>query len=617
MTAMRQALAFADLSRDRTRLSAPAGFAEGPPILEPTPTRSSAVRFRVGGFATLTDALEYAARGETGLNFYSGRGQLIETLTYARLRDRAEALARRLLGLGLDRGDRVAIAAETSADFLAFFFGCQYAGLIPVPLPLPTGLGARQGYVQQLRRQIGGAGAKVAIGSEDIVGYLRAAAEHLGLRHVGSSDYFAGLPESSGGLEPLGADDLSYLQYSSGSTRFPLGVAVTMRSLMSNVDHNARHGLVVRREDRSASWLPLYHDMGLVGFIVTPLITQSSVDLLPSQDFARRPLVWLDIISRNRGTVSYSPSFGYEICVRRAGRVGDPSLDLSAWRAAGIGGDMIRPEVLERFARTFAPQGFRRSAFVASYGLAENTLAVSFAPLGRGIEVDWVDRRQLADGKIAVPVAPDQAGASDVRALALCGRPLPSHHAEVRDEYGRPLPDRRVGRIFIKGPSLMAGYFDQPEATRQVIGPDGWLDTGDMGYTIDGALVITGRSKDLIIVNGRNIWPQDIEWAVEQLAGLRSGDVAAFSLGGEEGLESVVVLVQCRSADRDEIQSLVREVRGVVNRTAAVDCEVVPVRPRSLPQTSSGKLSRSKAKQHFLAGLFDQPMGAAQAVAAE
>jgi fatty-acyl-CoA synthase len=617
MTAMRQALAFADLGAGRTSQSGAAEFGEIRPRLQPTPTRSSRLKLRIGGFATLIDALEYAARGETGFNFYSGRGELIETLSYARLRDRAEAVARRLLWLGLTRGDRIALAAETNADFLAFFFGCQYAGLVPVPLPLPTGLGARQGYVQQLRRQIGGAGAKVAVGSPEIVSYLEAASEGLDLQHVGNPAFFDSLPEGTGALEPLGAGELSYLQYSSGSTRFPLGVAVPMPALMSNADHNVRHGLRVRREDRSASWLPLYHDMGLVGFVVAPLITQSSADLLPSQDFARRPLVWLDIIGRNRATVSYSPSFGYEICVRRAERVSDLSLDLSAWRAAGIGGDMIRPEVLERFSRTFAQKGFRRTAFLASYGLAENTLAVSFAPLDRGIEVDVVDRRRLAEDKIAVPVGPAEGDASDRRAFARCGRPLPSHQAEIRDEDGRPLPDRRVGRIFIKGPSLMAGYFDQPEATAQVITPDGWLDTGDMGYTIKGELVITGRSKDLIIVNGRNIWPQDIEWAVEQLAGLRSGDVAAFSLDEERGSESVVVLVHCRIADEGEIRSLVREIKGVVNRTAAVDCEVVPVPPRSLPQTSSGKLSRSKAKQNFLAGLLIPPARLKHTVAAE
>jgi fatty-acyl-CoA synthase len=413
-------------------------------------------------------------------------------------------------------------------------------------------------------------------------------------------------------LKPLGAGELSYLQYSSGSTRFPLGVAVPMSSLMSNAGHNVASGLKVGPEDRSVSWLPLYHDMGLVGFIVSPLVAQCSVDLLPSQEFARRPLVWLDLMSRNGATISYSPTFGYEICVRRAERASDLTLDLSGWRAAGIGGDMIRAEVLGRFFDTFARHGFRRTAFVASYGLAENTLAVSFAPLGRGIETDQVDRRKLAEENIAEP-AEDGSGS---RAFALCGQPLPGHKLEVRGEDGRPLPDRRVGRIFIKGPSLMAGYFDQPDATRQVINADGWLDTGDMGYTVEGSIVVTGRSKDLIIVNGRNIWPQDIEWAVEQLPGLRSGDVAAFSVEDGGSGEAVVVLVQCRTAATAEIDALSREIKGVVNRTAAVDCVVVPVPPRSLPQTSSGKLSRSKAKQNYLAGLYS-PTAPAESLAAE
>jgi fatty-acyl-CoA synthase len=580
-------------------------------LLRPTPTRSLHLRQRIGGFPSLAKALDYAANGETGYNFYSGRGELIKSLPYADLRSLAEIAARRLTSLGLKRGERVALLADTTPDFITLFFGCQYAGLIPVPLPLPTGLGARQGYVKQLQRQIAGAEARAVFASEEMSAYLEAAVEGMEMLFTGTPQALADVPESMRPLRPLGEGDLSYLQYSSGSTRFPLGVAVPMRALMNNAGQNARSGLEVGPEDRSVSWLPLYHDMGLVGFVVSPLVVQCSVDLLPSQEFARRPLVWLELMSRNRSTISYSPSFGYEICVRRAERASDLSLDLSSWRAAGIGGDMIRPEVLARFSETFARHGFRRTAFVASYGLAENTLAVSFAPLGRGIETDQVDRRRLAEDKVAQPAR----DGSDSRAFAVCGKPLPDHALEVRGADGRPLPDRRVGRIFIKGPSMMAGYFNQPEATRQVITEDGWLDTGDMGYMIAGSVVVTGRSKDLIIVNGRNIWPQDIEWAVEQLSGLRSGDVAAFSVDDAAG-ESVVVLVQCRTADPAEIEALIADVKGVVNRTAAIDCIVVPVPPRSLPLTSSGKLSRSKAKQSYIAGQYRAAL-AAEALAAE
>lgn len=607
MTPTRTALAMAPLQDRRTDRDG-----MGSHQLLATPTRNAHLRQRLVGFSSLVEALDYAAGGETGYNFYSGRGELIEALPYRELRRRAEVVARRLLSLGLARGDRVALLAETRPEFLDLFFGCQYAGLIPVPLPLPTGLGARQGYLQQLRRQITGAGARAAFASQEMGEYLAAAAEGLELTCNGTPESLRDVPESMRALRPLGPDDLSYLQYSSGSTRFPLGVSVPMRALMSNAGHNVTAGLKVGPEDRSVSWLPLYHDMGLVGFIVSPLMAQCSVDLLPSQEFARRPLVWLDLLGRNRSTISYSPTFGYEICVRRAERASDLSLDLSSWRAAGIGGDMIRPDMLARFSETFATHGFRRGAFVASYGLAENTLAVSFAPLGRGIETDRVDRHMLAEENIAEP-APEGPGS---RAFALCGKPLPGHELEVRGENGAPLPDRRVGRIFIKGPSLMAGYFNQPEATRQVISEDGWLDTGDMGYMIDDSIVVTGRSKDLIIVNGRNIWPQDIEWAVEQLPGLRSGDVAAFSLDDDGRAESVVVLVQCRTADATEIESLTREIRGVVNRTAAIDCAVVPVPPRSLPQTSSGKLSRSRAKQNYLAGQY-RPAAPTEPLAAE
>jgi fatty-acyl-CoA synthase len=261
---------------------------------------------------------------------------------------------------------------------------------------------------------------------------------------------------------------------------------------------------------------------------------------------------------------------------------------------------MIEPWVPERFAEVFAPFGFRASAFLPSYGMAEATLALSFSPLGKGLRVDRVDRHRLAAERIAVPAA---AGA-DARGFVVCGPALPDHVIEIRDEDGKALPERRLGRIFARGPSIAAGYFGDPKASAEVF-KDGWLDTGDLGYLVDGALVITGRSKDLIIVHGRNVWPQDLEWAVEQLPGLRRGDVAAFALDDDDGGRGVVLLVQCRSTDPETRAQLERDVKAVAQQTSAIECKVVLVRPHGLPQTSSGKLSRSRSKQSYLAGDYD------------
>jgi fatty-acyl-CoA synthase len=373
---------------------------------------------------------------------------------------------------------------------------------------------------------------------------------------------------------------------------------------MSNAGGIVRAGLRVQPGDRCVSWLPFYHDMGLVGFLLAPVAAQLPVDYLPTREFARRPMLWLSLLSENRGTISYSPSFGYELCARRAETTAPQALDLRAWRVAGIGGDMIRLPVLSRFAQAFAANGFDPSAFVASYGLAEATLAVSFAPLTTGLEAETVAADAIGEGDEVVPL-PNAASARAMRTFVLCGRPLPNVEVEIRDASQRVLAENVVGRVFVRGPAVMTGYFNETAQTQRVLGADGWLDTGDLGYWRKGALVIAGRAKDLIIINGRNVWPQDLEWAAERVAEVRSGDAAAFSIDDEEGEgERAVLVVECRTNDPSQRSNLSKEIAAVVRSTAGIDCEVVLVPPRTLPHTSSGKLSRVRAKQDFLAGTY-------------
>lgn len=580
--------------------------------MDPTPTTSDGLPYRRADFATLVEGLDHAARGATGCNFYSARGQLARTLPYRELRERAIALARGLIRAGFPARSRIMLLADTDPDVLALFFACQYAGIIPVPAALPAGLGGREAYVAALGRQLKSCGAVAAMAPDPLVDFLRDAANECGTEVlIGGPGDFQGLPDEGAALRPFGEGDPCYLQYSSGSTRWPLGIDVRQRSLMANAHAIAAHGLEAVPGDRCVSWLPLYHDMGLVGFMLTPLLCQLSVDFLATRDFARRPLVWLSLLSEHGGSLSYSPTFGYDLCARRADG-GTHGFDLRLWRAAGIGGDMIEPRVPQRFAEVFAPYGFRANAFVPSYGMAEATLAVSFSPLGTGLVVDSIDRRALAEDHAALPAGPN-ADAGSARGFVVCGPALPGHVIEIRGDDGQVLPERRLGRIFVRGPSIAEGYFGQPQASAEVF-KDGWLDTGDLGYLADGALTITGRSKDLIIVHGRNVWPQDLEWAIEQLPGLRRGDAAAFSVDESDG-ESVVLLVQCRLTDPDERARLERDVKAVVQQTAALEGKVVLVRPHGLPQTSSGKLSRSRAKQSYLNGAYadhaPEPRGAA------
>lgn len=556
---------------------------------------------RLADFPTLTAALDFAAAGQTGINLYSLRGELVEALGYARLRDEAQALARRLLAAGAKVGDSIALIAETDGDFVRAFFACQYAGLVPAPLPLPAPLGGREAYVEQIGRMCASAHARILIGPAGMAEWLRQIGDAAGLAFAGP---LADLPEDAGAALPeITPDQPCYLQFSSGSTRFPTGVLVTHKALMANAVAITRDGLQVKPQDRAVSWLPLYHDMGLIGFLLSPLASQMSVDLLPTGAFVRRPLLWLDLISRNGGTIAYSPTFGYELCARRAEAAAIDHLDLSRWRSAGLGGDMIRTAPAEAFAQRFAAVGFSEKAYVASYGMAEATLALSMAPLGQGLNVEILDIERLERDETAVTVGAD---APRARAFARCGPPLPDHQLEVRDADGAPLPERRVGRIFARGPSLMGGYFEQPEETARVLDAAGWLDTGDLGFLVAGEIVITGRAKDLIILNGRNIWPQDLEWTAErEIAGLRSGDVAAFSAPGEAE-ETVIVLVQARGGDADSRAALVEQVTGVLRARHGVETKVTLVGAHALPQTSSGKLSRSKAKAAYLAGAFER-----------
>ena len=342
--------------------------------------------------------------------------------------------------------------------------------------------------------------------------------------------------------------------------------------------------------------------MGLIGFLLGVMWTQRSVDYLTPRDFARRPMQWLNLISQRRGTITYSPSFGYDLASRRGASQIPADLDLSCWKRAGIGGDMIRPDVLNRFADTFASAGFDRRIFIPSYGMAEVCLAITFAPRGRGVETDTVDREAMADDEHALP-ASDPGDEDKNRQFVLCGFPLPGHRLEVRRPDGTLCQERQVGRIFVSGPSIMPGYFQAPEASAAVL-IDGWLDTGDLGYLTKGEIVVTGRAKDLIIINGRNIWPQDIEWAVEEQGVVKRGDSAAFSVDTGEG-ERVIVAVVARVAPGEARDALARDVAGAVRKAVAVDCDVVLVAPTiGLPHTSSGKLSRSRTRTNYLAGLY-------------
>lgn len=562
--------------------------------LTPTPSSDTLER-RFSDFETLGDALDYAAQGQRGLNFHDMRGQLARPYPFSEMRKDALDAAYRLISHGVKKEDRIAVIAETGPEFAALFFGCVYAGAWPVPLPLPTSFGGKESYIDQIMVQLKSCDPSILFFPPELAEMAGEAAKRCNVEGIDWAEFNDRIALKTD-LPPAKTDEICYLQYSSGSTRFPHGVAVSHHALLNNLSAHS-HGMQLQAMDRCVSWLPWYHDMGLVGCFLSVVANQVSTDYMKTEDFARRPLAWLDMVSRADGTViSYSPTFGYDICARRISSQSQVSerFKLDHWRLAGNGADMIRPDVMQAFVDAFGDAGFKASSFLPSYGLAEATLAVSIMPPGEGIQVELVEESELT----GVPGSNDRP--TRYRAIVNCGKAAKDMKIEVRDADGNILPDRVIGKVWCTGPSLMVGYFRDPESTKACM-QDGWLDTGDMGYLSNGYIYIVGRAKDMIIINGKNYWPQDIEWAVEQLPGFKAGDIAAFAVtnGGEE---TPAVLVQCRTSDEGERAKLREQIKDKVRSVTGMNCLVELVPPRTLPRTSSGKLSRAKARNLYLSG---------------
>lgn len=562
-------------------------------MTEPTPIARS-IPLRHGDFATLSEALDYAATGDTGFNYFDGKGRLRTRLSYADLREQAIDVAKRLVGFA-PKNSRIGLAAVSTPEFAVLFCACQYAGLVPAPLPLPVTLGGRSSYERQLER-MADTGDFFALFAPASMEPIMSSALNDTATPVFTFEAVRELPQGKT-LRPFGADDLCYIQYSSGSTSSPKGILGTQESVSANCHAIVKYGLQVNEQDRATSWLPLYHDMGLIGCMLAPLVSQMSVDFMDPTDFTRRPMTWLQLISDHKGTLSYSPTFGYELCVRRWRE--DRDLDLSSWRGAGIGGDMVRPEPLTEFAELFAPMGFKESAFTPSYGMAETTLAATFAPLGQGLLKHTIDMRQYETTSKAV-TATDLTPKGDRRTFVACGIKLPEHDVEVRDDNNDVLGEDHIGRICLKGPSLSPGYFRNSQATEAAFSRDGWLDTGDLGYWHDGQLIVTGRYKDLILYHGRNIWPQDIEWAAQAAAPHRCGRACAFSVGGAGDQKTIMLLLECRTRDPKLLVEIETAVSAAIRLEVGVPVQLMLVPKSTMVITSSGKLSRARVKQKYM-----------------
>jgi fatty-acyl-CoA synthase len=598
---------------------------------------------------TLVDAVR-ALEGDAERGFVFVRADGTEQLrSFQAMAAEAGRRAARLVALGLEKGDRVALVVPDGEEFVLSLLGTLFAGLVPVPLSPQLSMSSIESYHATVAHIVRAAGAAILLTTEAARPYVEGVGSRLHATASGTKDGLRAivtvedLAASNGSSErlcvPVSPDDLALIQFTSGSTSRPKGVMVTHGNLAANAGAFMIHGLDRdSRVDKGVSWLPLFHDMGLIGFVVGPLFTNVPCVLLPPASFARRPRLWLDKIHQHRGTITYAPNFAYALVAKRLKGKDVQDLDLSSLRVCGCGAEPIQASVLREFVATLAPAGFDPRAFLPSYGMAEATLAITFTPLQQGLRSDRVDAGALAEGRAVAPAvirdggtgAPPPSAKEDTVEVVDCGVVFPGHEIAIVDGAGARLGERQVGQIVTRGPSVTQGYFREPDLTAQAFKPipgdapgeAPWLHTGDLGYMAEGRLFVCGRVKDVIIVRGRNYYPSDIEWALTEAskdAAARRGNVVAFGVfvdadgramdtgGVGAGGEQLVVCCEGHSSEVDAIRETAAAV--LASRFGLAVHEVVVTPLASLPRTSSGKPKRRETRQRYLDGSLPRARG--------
>jgi fatty-acyl-CoA synthase len=556
----------------------------GPPLPRP--------RYR-----TVNKALAAAATSGSGLTFVD-LAERETFLPYEEIHARARRTAGALRARGVETGDRVALVFPTSPGFLDAFFGVLLAGAVPVPLYPPVRLGRLAEYHVATARMIAAVGARLVLAD--------AATRTLLGRAIESSRPPLGCVTleqlgHAGELEAeIGPSALGLIQFSSGSTTDPRPVALSHDSLMAQLA--ALRALLPPEEaapQKGVSWLPLYHDMGLIGCLLQAVYFPGPLVLIPPELFLAKPALWLRAIARHHATISVAPSFAYALCARRVRDEDLAGADLSSWRLALCGAEPVSLDSLDHFARRFAPFGFDRRALRPVYGLAEAALAVTFTPGDREVRALRVDPVRLAATGEAVDGA---------RAIVSVGTPVPGTDVEVRGPDGEVLGERRVGRIFVRGPSVMAGYFGQPEATASAL-VGGWLDTGDLGFVAGGELHVCGREKNVIVIRGANHLPQEFEECLAGVEGVRAGCAVALGFVPEEedGEQLLVLAERTKTGQADDDRTADQIRRAILTHTGIRPHTVRLCDPGTIPRTSSGKLRRNEALRRFLAGELGPP----------
>jgi fatty-acyl-CoA synthase len=552
-----------------------------------------------GNAATLIDVLLlYAEKSPEKPHIYfqdeHGQEQII---SYGDLLKSSLRVAAGLRELGLQNGETVAIMQPSHPHFFYTFFGTLFAGGIPVPIYPPFRMHMLEAYAKTEAQILRNAEVRILVSFDEAEKFSLLLKSFVpSLKHVVTVD---GLLEHQELAASFHAHSHShaFIQYTSGSTSDPKGVLLTHHNLLSNI-HVYGKAIQVKPDDVAVSWLPLYHDMGLIGMWLGSLYYGIPLVLMTPFSFLTHPERWLWAIHYHRGTVSGAPNFAYELCINKISPELLEGLDLSSWRVAANGAEKIYPSTLERFANKFACYGFKRNALFPVYGLAESTLAVTLPPLGRDFLIDKIDRKQFEEEKKALPSKQENA-----LEFVSCGSPIEGHAVRIVDEENKVLAEREVGRLQFCGPSNMQSYFNNPKAT-QAAYHDGWLDSGDLAYQANGEFFITGRRKDLIIKAGRNVYPAELEALSETIVGVRKGCVIAFAVSDQEqGTEKIIIAAETKEKNKLQGEKIIAAIKEIISTTLEiVPDHVVLIAPHTIPKTSSGKLQRAACKAMYLEG---------------
>jgi 1-acyl-sn-glycerol-3-phosphate acyltransferase len=557
--------------------------------------------------ATLTEVLDWHARE------HPDRPHIVlwdeadrePPVTYRVLAKDARAVARGLLERGFEPGGRAALMLPTGKSFFQAFFGILYAGGIPVPIYPPARLSQLEDHLRRQIRILDNAAVSALVTvpqARPVAAFLKSQVHSLRWVETAEALHSEGDSLAGDGLQPAGETDperIALLQYTSGSTGDPKGVTLTHANLLANIRAFGER-LEVDSTDVCVSWLPLYHDMGLIGTWLGSLYFGGPVVILSPLTFLARPEQWLWAIHRHRGTISAAPNFGFELCLRKIEDGDIEGLDLSCWRMALNGAEPVSPATMRRFTERFAQFGFRPESMAPVYGMAETAVALTIPPPGRPPVVDRVNRAAMSGRGEARPAAPQDENPLE---FVACGAPLRGHQVRIVDLLGREVGDRRQGRLQFRGPSSTQGYYRNEAATRQLFDGE-WLTSGDLAYIAEGDVYLTGRSKDIIIRAGRNLYPHELEEAIGNLEGVRKGCVAVFAAADPAaGTERIVILVETRltmAAERDALQRRVEQ--AATDLLESAPDEVVLAPPHTVPKTSSGKIRRGAARELYETG---------------